>query len=383
MTAPSLAQVRSAAELREFVMLPFRLYRGDPLWVPPLIAERLRFLDPRHNPFFTQAEIALWLAWRDGRVVGRIASHVDHLHDAVHHERAGMFGFFECEDDVGAARALFAQAAAWCRQRGASFLRGPLSFSMNHECGLLVDGWDGPPAFMMAYNPRSYAALLEACGLAKVADLLSYTLRRADVGGDPAGLPALLRRRGRPDRAGPVRIRPGDIRSFSAEVRRGLETFRAAWRDNWGFVPPSDREAAAIARGLRHVAEPRLCHFAECDGEPVGLAIVVADANQVLARLGGRLLPLGWLKALHYARRIDGARLLLFGVREEYRGTRVVAALLLETLEAVLASRFRTLELSWILEGNLPVRRLIEGLGAPYGIRVHRRYRLYQAPLEP
>jgi GNAT superfamily N-acetyltransferase len=380
---PTVTPVRGARDLRAFIALPFRLYRGDPLWVPPLIAERRSFLDPRHNPFFEHAEAALWLARRGGRVVGRISSHIDHRHNATHGERAGMFGFFECEDDREVAAVLLDRARSWCRDSGATCLRGPLSFSMNHECGLLIDGWDGPPVFMMAYNPPAYSALIEGCGLAKAMDLVTYTLRRSDVGGDPGRLPVeLVRRAEAARRRAGVTIRRGDIRSFDEEIARGLEIFRAAWRDNWGFVPPTDREAREISRGLRRIVEPRLCTFAERDGTPIAFSMVVVDANQVLARLGGRLLPLGWLKALLYARRITGLRLLLFGVLAEHRGRGIEAALVLETLLATLAAGYETLELSWILEDNVPVRRLIEALGAPYGVRVHRRYRIYEMPIE-
>ncbi len=376
--------VRDAHDLREFIALPFRLYRGDPLWVPPLIAERRSFLDPRHNPFFEHAEAALWLARRDGRVVGRISSHIDHRHDATHGEHAGLFGFFECEDDIAVAGALLERARAWCREHGADRLRGPLSFSLNHECGLLVDGWDGPPVFMMPYNPPSYPTLLERLGFARAIDLVTYTLRRADVGGDTGRLPKELVRKAEAARcqAG-VTVRRGDIGAFDAEIARGLEIFRAAWRDNWGFVPPTDREARGISRGLRRIVEPRLCTFAERDGAAVGFAMVVVDANQVLAHLGGRLLPFGWLKALWYARRITGLRLLLFGVLAEHRGQGIEAALMLETLRAALATSYQTLELSWILENNLPVRHLVETIGAPYGVRVHRRYRIFETPIEP
>jgi GNAT superfamily N-acetyltransferase len=376
--------VRGARDLREFIRLPFRLYRGDPLWVPPLIAERRSFLDPRRNPFFEHADAALWLARRGGRVVGRISSQVDRRHDAAHDERAGAFGFLECEDDAAVASALLERARAWCRERGAEILRGPLSFSLNHECGLLVEGWDGPPVFMMPYNPPSYPALLERLGLEKAKDLVTYTLRRADVGGDAGRLPdELVRRAEAARREAGITIRLGDERAFAAEIARGLEVFRAAWRDNWGFVPPTDREARGISRGLRRIVEPRLCYFAERDGRTVGFSMVVVDANQVLARLNGRLLPLGWLKALVLSRRITGLRLLLFGVLAEHRGRGVEAAIMLETLRAALAAGYDTLELSWILEDNMPVRHLLETIGAPYGVRVHRRYRIYETPLVP
>ncbi len=381
---PTVAPVLGARDLREFIAVPFRLYRDDPLWVPPLIAERRSFLDPRRNPFFAHAEVALWLARCDGRVVGRISSHVDHRHDATHGERTGMFGFLECEDDVEVAGALLERARTWCRDRGADRLRGPLSFSMNHECGLLVDGWDGPPVFMMPYNPPAYPALLERLGLTKAMDLVTYTLRRSDVGGDAGRLPEELVRRAAAarERSGVV-IRRGEMRSFAVEIATGLEIFRAAWRDNWGFVPPSDAEAGRIAAGLKRIVEPRLCLFAERDRKPIAFSMVVVDANQVLAHLGGRLLPFGWLKALWHARRITGLRLLLFGVLADHRGQGIEAALMLETLRAALAAGYETLELSWILENNMPVRHLVETIGAPYGVRVHRRYRIYETPIDP
>jgi GNAT superfamily N-acetyltransferase len=380
---PTVTEVRGGRDLREFIALPFRLYRGDPLWVPPLIAERRSFLDLHRNPFCEHADVALWLARRGSRVVGRLSSHIDHRHNATHGERTGMFGFLECEADAEVAGALLERARAWCHERGADRLRGPLSFSLNHECGLLVDGWDGPPVFMMPYNPPSYPVLLERLGFAKAVDLVTYTLRRSDVAGDAGSLPEeLVRRAEAARRQAGVTVRRGDARSFGAEIARGLEIFRAAWRDNWGFVPPTDREATGISWGLRRIVEPRLCYFAERDGTAVGFSMVVVDANQVFVHLGGRLLPFGWLKALWHARRITGLRLLLFGVLAEHRGQGIEAALMLETLRAALAAGYETLELSWILENNMAVRHLLETIGAPYGVRIHRRYRIYEAPLD-
>jgi GNAT superfamily N-acetyltransferase len=379
----SVSAVRSRGDLRDFIILPFRLYRGDPYWVPPLISERRAFLDPARNPFFRHAEVALWLARRGGQVVGRISSHVDRRHDQTHGERAGMFGFFECVDDGVIAEALLERARAWCRERGAQFLRGPLSFSLNHECGLLVDGWDGPPTFMLAYNPTGYAAILERCGLTKEVDLLSFTLERSLVGGDPGRLPAVLvagaetarREHG-------MTLRRAEMGSFDAEVAVALEIFRQAWRSNWGFVAPDEREARALGRGLKRIVEPAHCFFVEHEGRPVGFSMVAIDVNQVLIHLGGRLFPLGWLKALWYARRVTRLRLMLFGVLEEHRGKGVEALLMLETLKTALASRYPTLELSWILENNAPVNHLIAQVGGPYGVRVHRRYRIYRTAIE-
>ena len=378
----SVTQVCGRRELREFVMLPFRLYRGDPHWVPPLISERMAFLDPARNPFFRHADVALWLARRGGQVVGRISSHIDHLHDHTHGERVGMFGFFESEDDVTVADALLARAREWCGARAAQFLRGPLSFSLNHECGLLVDGWDGPPTFMMPYNPPGYATLLERFGLTKTMDLLSYTLRRSDIQGDPGKLPLeLIARAEAARREHAVSLRRVDMRCFDREAATALEIFRQAWRSNWGFVAPSDREGTAICRGLKRIVVPDLFFFAESGGVPIGFSAAAIDVNQVLAHLHGRLFPLGWLKALWHTRRITRLRLMLFGVLEQHRGKGVEALLMLETLKAALASRYPTLELSWILESNMPVHHLITGVGAAYGIRVHRRYRIYQAAI--
>jgi len=374
--------VRDRRGVREFLRLPYRLYRGTTQWVPPLRAERRAFLDPRRNPFFSHAEVALWLARREGRTVGRISSHLDRRHLATHDDGVAMFGFLDFEDDPEVARALVTRAADWGRERGMAALRGPLSFSQNHECGLLVAGFDTAPVLGMPYTPAYMCELVERCGLTRAMDLLSYRLEREQIAGDTRRLPEkLLRVVERLGRRSPVTLRRLDMRRFSDEIEVTRRLYTEAWKDNWGFVPPTREEYHSLAHDLRPAMVPGLGLIAEVGGEPVGFALSVLDLNQVLAKLGGRLLPLGWLRAARLRNRVRDLRLILFGVVERYRGRGVDAQLILETFRAGLEAGYESLELAWVLETNTPVRRLVEGLGKDYGVGVHRRHRIYEMPI--
>ncbi len=372
------------ADRKAFVELPYRLYRGDPCWVPPLRSERRAFLDPDRNPFFEHAEVELWLARRGREVVGRIATHVDRLHQQVWGQRLAMFGLFETVDDPDVADALLRHAVDWARARGMPSLRGPLSFSQHHECGLLVDGFDVPPTLMMPYNPPSYAGHLERAGLVKAMDLLSFVLRRDDAGRNGSALPPRLVQAAEIARARDgAEVFSAQKLGWSESVGRVGAVYRRAWRANWGFLPLTDSELRWMASEIRPAVDLRLALFAVVGGHTAGFALGVRDLNQVLARLGGRILPFGWVRAALALRRVDCARLLLFGVLPEYRGRGLDALLLLETIRAALAAGYRTLELSWVLESNAPALHLASSLGGGLELTPARRHRLYEMRIEP
>jgi len=374
--------VNTDQDIEDFIRFPFRLYKGDPNWVPFLLSERRKFLNPKHSPFFDHAEVALWLARRDGEVVGTISSHIDHLHNQVHDEQIGMFGFFEMVEDYAVAEALLSTAREWVRERGMTALRGPLSFSQNHECGLLIDGFDGSPVVMMAYNPRYYIDFYERFGLAKAMDLYAYIGDLAQFEGDPGKLPVkLVRVTEKVKKRIGIITRSADMKHYDQEIARAEQVYNQAWEKNWGFVPMTDAEIEKLAADLKQVIDPELAVVAEINGKPIGVSIAIPDANQVLKHLNGRLFPFGWLKWLWYERKVTGARLMILGVVNEYRGRGIEALLMFETLKGAVLNGYKSIELSWILENNDMMNRITLNTGEPYGTYVYRTYRMYQMPV--
>jgi len=365
-----LRRVEGGEELRRFLRMPWEVYRGDPCWVPPLLWERRRFLSPRHNPFFEHAEVELWLAEEDGRPVGRIAAVLDHHWLEYRGEAMGGFGLFECLERLDVARALLGRVADWCRARDLEVLRGPFSLSTNHECGLLVEGFGMPPKFMMPYNPPYYAELLEACGLRKAKDLLAWRL-------DMGHTPDLEERLGRLRRRLRARVRSLRLGDFDRDLEVLWELYRDAWSENWGFVPPTEREFRYLAEAFRRVADPALALIAEVDGQPVGVCLSVPDLNEVLIKMGGRLFPWGFLHLWGWRRRVRSFRGVLLGVRRGYRRRGVELLLQLETKRVALARGYREGEMSWVLEDNLPVNNVLRRAGAV----AYKRYRIYELEL--
>jgi len=377
--APSSANIQiervtNKRGLRQFVTFPFIRYRGDPLWVPPLIEERLDFLNPRKNPFFEHAHVALFFAHRAGTIIGTISAAVDENYAAFHGERMATFGFFETIDDPAVAAQLLAAAEAYARGHGATIIRGPISFSTNHELGLLIQGFDTSPMVMMTYNPPSYAALIESCGYGKAIDLFAYA---GDLGERWSNAErGIVRVAEKAARNAGIRIRPADIRHFDQEVQRIKAIYQSAWEHNWGFVPLTEKEADYLAASLRPVIDADLVFIAETnDGKPVGMSIALPDLHQALRWSGGgSMFPFGLLKFLWYRRRIDQFRLWGMGVIEEYRGKGIDAVFYVETTRAALAKGYRRAEGSWVLETNTMMNRILEHLG----LRRYKTYRIYE-----
>lgn len=363
--------VRDRADLREFLRLPWRIYRDDPHWVPPLLVEQRKLLNRKRHPFHQHADVEYFLARRGSAAVGRIAAIVNHRHVEFHDEPVGFFGFFECDDDPAAARALLASAEDWVAAHGMRAMRGPMNFSTNEECGLLVDGFDSPPRVMMTHNPPWYERLLEGAGYRKSKDMFAY-----DITGE-APPERLVRGVARlRERAGAV-IRPIRMKELEREIERVREVYNDAWERNWGFVPMTGAEFDEMAKQLRQIVDPELCLIAEVDGEVAGFELALPDFNQAIRHANGRLLPFGIFKLLWHARRIDRIRVVTLGVKPEYRRLGLDAMMTLRVFERGLARGYRRGECSWILEDNWPMRRILEHLGA----RVYKTYRILEKPL--
>lgn len=357
-------------DLERFIALPYDLHRTDPLWVPQLRMDVRTLLSPVKNPFFQHAEAQYFLARRNGRVVGRIGAIKNDAHNREHSDRVGFFGFFESIDDQEVADALFDAAAGWVRGKGFDTLRGPMSPSVNDECGLLVDGFETPPTLMMPHNPRWYVGLTEAAGFKKAMDLICYQGSGAMPERLVRGARVVAERRG-------ITLRPLNIKRFREEVELVKELYNAAWEKNWGFVPLTNAEIDHLAKQLKPVVVPDLVCFAEKDGKTIGFAVALPDLNVALKHNpSGRLVP-GILKVLWHARKISRIRILLLGALKAFRGTGVDALMYAWIWQKGNAKGYYWGEAGWILENNAVMKNAIQNLGfVPY-----KMYRVYDRPL--
>ncbi|WP_224363107.1 N-acetyltransferase [Hyalangium versicolor] len=358
----TVAPVRSGGDKTAFVRMTYPIYQGDPNWVPPLEMERKDFLDPKKNPFFEFAEVELFLARRNGQVVGRIAAIKDPHYNEFHGTNEGFFGLFECINDAGVARVLFDAASEWLRTKGFTKVIGPMNFSTNHECGLLVDGFTTPPAIMTTYNPPYYAALIEANGFTKAKDLWSFELSSS---AQPPEKVARIAEKMR-QREG-ITVRSVNLKKFDEEVTLIKNIYNAAWEKNWGFVPMTEHEFDHLARDLKQIVRPELLMIAEVKGEPVAFSMTIPDANVAFKAAGGRLttfgLPIGLAKMLLALKKIRRLRLITLGIKEGYRRRGIDAILYLDTLRIAHQLGYEGGEISWTLEDNHLVNRAIESMG--------------------
>ncbi len=365
--------VETRGERKAFLRFPWRIYPGRyPAWVPPLLVEEKKRLDPG-NPFFAHGAAQLFLAYKNGRPAGRIAAIENELHNRVHGDKVGFFGLFEAEDDPAVAGALLDRAAEWVAGRGLDRLRGPTSLSTNDVCGLLMDNFESAPYVMMAYNPPYYVDLLEGWGLEKAKDLLAYEVRYEDF--DRRRL-ATLERLGERSQ-GKLRVRSIRMDRFEEDVGLVRDLYNAAWERNWGFVPMTDEEVAYMAKQLKPVVDPELALIGESDGKPVGFALALPDVNQAIRKANGRLFPFGLFKLLWHMRRVSGIRVLTLGVLEQYRGSLLAPLLYKEIFGRGSRKGHRVAESSWILEDNQPMISGVEKMG----FRRSKTYRLYERAL--
>ena len=367
--------VRSLADRRQFIDLPFRLHGTGTPWIPPLRIERHLFLSPRFNAFFKHGEAQLFLAERDGRVVGRISAQVDRNFNDYHENEWGMFGFLEFEEDPEVLRALLGAAEGWLRERGRDRMVGPMDFATNDELGVLIEGFDREPMVRQPWQPPYYHVLCEQAGLEKEVDLFMWEFHIADR---EKILPIMW------DLANDLEPKHGiKIRRMTRRrLRRDLDEFAAiyneAWARNWGFVPYTEPDLDAYAQELHLVFDRDWFMIAEnAEGETVGVAITVPDINQVLARMRGRLLPLGWLHYLRRKRIVNRCRIGFLGVKPAYQHAGVAAGFYIEHFRRSEVSRIKWGEGGWVLEHNRGLNRGMEALGA----RIDKKYRVYARSL--
>jgi GNAT superfamily N-acetyltransferase len=369
LSAIEVRPVDDKKALKDFVELPYAIYRDDPYWVPPLRIAVRELLDRKKHPYYANAEVEFFLARRDGEVTGRVAAIIDRAHNQAHQESAGFFGFFESCNDVDVAAALLQTARGWVREHGAEFLRGPVSPSTNYECGVLVDGFDRSPMVMMAYNHRYYPELLEQVGLRKAKDLLAYLSNANTI-----EMKKIDRIAGRVKATNGVRVRPINMHDFPAEIERVWTVYSQAWSRNWGYVPKSRDEFLLMGKEMKQIIKPELVLIGEVDGRTVGFALALPDVNQALKPAGGSLFPTGLLKILYYQRLVKSVRVLALGVVEEYRTSGLAAAFYADLVLAARRLGYGDCEMSWILEDNVLMNRSLEVMGA----KRYKTYRIYE-----
>jgi hypothetical protein len=370
--------VRSRRELKRFVKVPFRLHREHPQWVPPLIYERMQFLDRSRNPWFEHGEAEYFVALRDGEPVGRITAQIDREWDEVQGGSDGMFGFFETVDDREVAAALVGAAEDWVGERGRRRLLGPMDFTTNDEVGLLIEGFELRPMILQNWHPSFYKELLEELGYGKAMDLLMWYLELGKLKEGDQFAPEIHAAAKKALGDEGIAIRNFDKGNLGEEMRRFSEVYNEAWADNWGFVPATDAEIEFHAKLLKQVLDEDWGFIAERGDETVGVAFTLPDINQAIAKTKGRLLPFGWLKFLLAKRKIDRVRVFALGVKNDYRHSGVAAGLYLKHLEAASPDGVPAGETGWILETNEPMNRAMEGMGG----KVVKKYRIYEKALE-
>jgi GNAT superfamily N-acetyltransferase len=367
----NIEEVLGASGMNEFIRFPWKVYQGNPNWVPPLKSEVKFLLNKKKNPFFHHAEAACFLALKNGVTVGRIAAIIDRNHIKFHNEQAGFFGFFECLPDSAVAAELLDTAARWLKERHIEIMRGPINPSTNDECGFLLEGFDSPPMIMMTYTPAYYLDYMERCGLTKARDLYAYiaVIRDVAAGGRLEKLASSVKAR-----VPGLTVRPANMKQFQQEVEAVKVIYNSAWSHNWGFVPMTDEETVSMAKRLKPLIVPELMIMAEVYGKPAAFFVAVPDYNQVLGKINGRLGPAGLVKYLWYSRKIRDIRVMAMGVTEEYRKKGIEGLLYLESFKAAVKKGFERAEMSWILEDNVLVQRGCELMGG----KLYKKYRIYE-----
>lgn len=361
--------VSDAGERKEFLSFPYSLYKEQPLWIPPLMMEQKKLIDTGKNPFYETADLAMFVATRNGKTAGRIAAIHNKAYNEHHGTNIGFFGFFDCIDDQKVCDLLVKAVGDWFSERGIYEVLGPTNPGMMDVIGVLVEGFEHEPGLLMPYNFPYYDSLLKNAGMEKAMDLFAYRVNKQTVTLDRMARAADIVRSRIPN----LTIREVNLKDFEHEVAIIRHIFNRAWAKNWGFVPLSESQFKYLAKDLKTIIDTDFAHVAEVEGIPVAFSVALPDLNQALKHINGKLLPFGILKLLYYARKIHQIRTALMGVIPEFQGKGIDALLHKQTIENGLAKGFDSAELSWILESNVDMIRVAERIGAS----VEKRYRMY------
>lgn len=383
MNSLQIHPVKNIEDRKAFVRFPWKVYKDDPYWVPPLISERMHFTDSEHHPFFEHAEVEFFLAKKGSDVVGTIGAFINHRHNEFQGENIGFFGFFEVLDDPEVAQALLETAENWVKERGYDAIRGPAQYSTNEECGLLVDGFDDAPRVLMTYNPKRYIDYIEGCGYQKAMDLWAWAVPTAKFGDEGEIPPKLVRVVEKVRERENITIRKINMRKFDSEVEIVKKLYNTSWAQNWGFVPMTEAEIDALGDELKPMVDPDFVFIAEVEGEAVGFSLTLPDLNNPLRLAYPKpsvpewwtLIKLIWNWKVR--RKYNWVRVFALGVLPEYRGRGIDALFYYESIRAGLKKGIEFGEMSWILENNDPMNRPIEFMGA----KIYKTYRFYEKML--
>lgn len=371
-------EVQNSRDLKKFVKVPFFVHRDHQEWVPPLITDRMQFLNRSKNPYFDHAEVKLWIAEVDGEPVGRISAQIDQRWDEYRGGNDGQFGFFETIDDPEVANALLDTGSDWLAGKGRDRVLGPMDFTTNDEVGIQIEGFDIKPVILENCHQPYLKELVEANGFTKAMDLLVWHLEMGKLAKGLEFHPDIMEAAQKSLDEEGIRIRSMKKSDMKAEVMRFHEVYNEAWGDNWGFVPITEDEAGYHAKMLKLVIDEDWAMIAEKEnGEVVGAALTLPDINQVLAKMKGRLLPVGWFHYLTGRKKIDTVRILALGVKKEYQHTGVAAALYVRHMHATRPDGVMSGEAGWILETNVAMNRALEGMGG----EVNKKFRIYEKTL--
>ncbi len=372
----TIKPVESAREQKQFLNLPWQINRTDPNWIPPLRQNQAELVGFKHHPFYLDAERRAFLAWEGDRPVGRVLAIVNHAHNRQYKEQRGFFGFFESIDSQEVADGLFDAVKAWLQQRGITTIRGPVNPSLNYECGLLIEGFDTPPFFMMTHNLPYYQRLIEGCGFGKIDDMFAFYGRTEMLGGLDSKLAFIVEEcKKRFD----IKLRRMNKRNFNRDVRLFLEIYNQAMSGTWGFVPMAEAEIDHMAATLKYLIAPEMTTIAEIDGKPVGAQFGLLDYNTRIKKIDGKLFPFGFLRLLWNKRAIKRVRLVSTNVIPEYQkwglGLVIAARLVPESVSWGIEEA----EFSWVLESN----KLSYGTLNRGGAKITKRYRIFDYPAPP
>jgi len=370
MSEIAVKKVSSKSELNQFIKFPWKIYKDDKHWVPPLLMEQKTLLDKQKNPFFKIADAEYFLAYRENEIVGRIAAIKNDMHLKYHNDDSGQFGFFECINDQKVANALFDEAAKWMKDIGLKNMNGPANPSSNDIYGMLVEGFDDSPRLLMPYNPEYYVNLCEEFGMKKGKDLFAWKIVNEKL------MESEKLRRGQElvRKRYNLKISQLDMKNFQKDLEKFKYVYNKAWAPNWGFVPLTEEQIDAMAKDMKPLAEPSLVLFGEIEGKLIGAALVMLDYNFIFRQMNGKLFPFNFIKLFTQKKKIKWARILTLGIIPEYQKKGLDTIFYWEIVNRAAEIGIRLGEASWVLEDNDMMNRGLELMNAER----YKRYRIWE-----
>ena len=371
MKETTVKPVTTKSELHQFIKFPWKIYKNDKYWVPPLLMEQKTLLSKQKNPFFKAAIAEYFLAYRNGEIVGRIGAIKNDIHLKYHNDSAGQFGFFECINDQQVANALFDTAKSWIKEKGLKYMRGPANPSSNDVYAMLIEGFDDSPRLLMPYNPEYYIKLCENYGMKKAKDMYAWKLVNEKL------MASEKLRRGQElvRKRYNLKISQLDMKNFQKGLEKFKYVYNKAWAPNWGFVPMTEEQIDAMAKDMKPLAEPSLVLFGEIEGKLIGAALVMLDYNIIFKKMNGRLFPFNFIKLFTQKKKINWARILTLGIIPEYQKKGLDTIFYWEIVHRAANIGIRLGEASWVLEDNDMMNRGLELMNAER----YKKYRIWEA----